>query len=258
MFGDRVADYGDVDRLLGRWMRCGSGTRAAACRPRPQLGYSGLSVYHILHIRLYTVQPTPSTTMPPRNNPVPNAMRLFNCAICDKGYPRQLDYENHLRSYDHNHRQRLADMKKLTASNDAEGQKPKQGVELRALDAKASGSSLAGKGFKKIGGAAGLGKGFTKIGGGFKKVGVAVGKEGEKSKDADVVVAEAVVAPVEAVVQEKLSTEEKEGDVVMEDTEEEEAITWEEYDFTKPTGCDHSTCNGCITEGIWGGAWVAV
>ena len=56
----------------------------------------------------------------------------------------------------------------------------------------------------------------------------------------------------------RLPTEEKEGDVVMEDTEEEEAITWEEYDFTKPTGCDHSTCNGCITEGIWGGAWVAV
>lgn len=217
--------------------------------------FRAVRIPHTTH--LYTIQLTPSTTMPPRNNPVPNAMRLFNCAICDKGYPRQLDYENHLRSYDHNHRQRLADMKKLTASNDAEGQKPKQGVELRALDAKASGSSLAGKGFKKIGGAAGLGKGFTKIGGGFKKVGVPVGKEGEKSKDADVVVAEAVVAPVEAVVQEKPSTEEKEGDVVMEDTEE-EAITWEEYDFTKPTGCDHSTCNGCMTEGIWSGAWVAV
>ena len=28
VFGDRVADYGDVDRLLGRWMRCGSGARA--------------------------------------------------------------------------------------------------------------------------------------------------------------------------------------------------------------------------------------
>ena len=196
--------------------------------------------------------------MPPRNNPVPNAMRLFNCAICDKGYPRQLDYENHLRSYDHNHRQRLADMKKLTASNDAEGQKPKQGIELRALDTKASGSSLAGKGFKKIGGAAGLGKGFTKIGGGFKKVGTVVGKEGEKSKDADVVAAETVVASVEPVEQEKPSTEKMKGDVVMGDSEEEEAITWEEYDFTKPTGCDHATCEGCKTEGIWSGGWVAV
>ena len=185
-------------------------------------------------------------------------MRLFNCAICDKGYPRQLDYENHLRSYDHNHRQRLADMKKLTASNDAEGQKPKQGIELRALDTKASGSSLAGKGFKKIGGAAGLGKGFTKIGGGFKKVGTVVGKEGEKSKDADVVAAETVVASVEPVEQEKPSTEKMKGDVVMGDSEEEEAITWEEYDFTKPTGCDHATCEGCKTEGIWSGGWVAV
>jgi hypothetical protein len=58
-------------------------------------------------------------------------------------------------------------------------------------------------------------------------------------------------------VQEKPSMEEKEGDVVMGDAEG-EAITWEEYDFTKPTGCDHSTCGGCKTEGIWSGDWVVV
>lgn len=198
--------------------------------------------------------------MPPRNNPVPNAMRLFNCTICDKGYPRQLDYENHLRSYDHNHRQRLADMKKLTASNDAESQKPKQGVELRALDSKGTGP-LAGKGFTKIGGAGGLGKGFTKIGGGFKKVGTAVGKEGEKKKEEHVVVAEPVALPVEVAVQEKLVEDKKEEDVIMGEDQvenEEDAITWEEYDFTKPTGCDHAACGGCKTDGIWSGGWVAV
>jgi hypothetical protein len=149
-------------------------------------------------------------------------------------------------------------MKKLTASNDADSQKPKQGVELRALDSKAS-ASLAGKGFKKIGGGPGLGKGFTKIGGGFKKVGTTVGKESETTKEEPAgVVTEAVVAPVEAVVQGKEA--EKGNDVVMEDVEEEEeeAITWEEYDFTKPTGCDHATCGGCKTEGIWSGGWVAV
>lgn len=205
--------------------------------------------------------------MPPRNNPVPNAMRLFNCTICDKGYPRQLDYENHLRSYDHNHRQRLADMKKLTASNDADAQKPKQGVELRALDNKASGG-LAGKGFTKIGGAAGLGKGFTKIGGGFKKVGTAVGKEGEKKKEevddvkaVPVVSSEPAGASVEAVQAKVVQAEKaKEEDVVMGDDEGQEgdAITWEQYDFTKPTGCDHASCGGCKTDGIWSGGWVAV
>ena len=164
----------------------------------------------------------------------------------------------HLRSYDHNHRQRLADMKKLTASNDAESQKPKQGVELRALESK---GPLAGKGFTKIGGAGGLGKGFTKIGGGFKKVGTAVGNEGvkkEEKKEEDVAVSEPAVAQVEVATQEKPAEASKEDDVVMGEYEEEEAITWEEYDFTKPTGCDHATCGGCKTDGIWSGGWVAV
>lgn len=192
--------------------------------------------------------------MPPRNNPLPAAMRLFNCAICDKGYPRQLDYENHLRSYDHNHRQRLADMKKLTASNDAEGQKPKQGVELRAVGGNSNGA-LAGKGFTKIGG--GLGKGFTKIGGGFKKVGSVVGKEGpEKVEVAKF--PEAVVTQAEGVALEQPAEAAKEEDVVMGEDDEGEAVTWEEYDFTKPTGCDHATCGGCKTDGVWSGSWVAV
>jgi hypothetical protein len=36
-----------------------------------------------------------------------------------------------------------------------------------------------------------------------------------------------------------------------EEEEEEENITWEQYDFTRPTGCDHNTCVGCKTDGIW-------
>ena len=193
--------------------------------------------------------------MPPRNNPVPNAMRLFNCTICDKGYPRQLDYENHLRSYDHNHRQRLADMKKLTASNDAEGQKPKQGVELQKVEIAGKGT-LAGKGFTKIGGG-GLGKGFTKVGGGFKKVGTVVGKEGEKKGEEKPAEVEVTKPVVEAVV-EKQPEAKKDEDVVMGEEDEEETVTWEEYDFTKPTGCDNASCGGCKTDGIWSGSWVAV
>lgn len=199
--------------------------------------------------------------MPPRNNPLPAAMRLFNCSICDKGYPRQLDYENHLRSYDHNHRQRLADMKKLTASNDAEGQKPKQGVELRAVGT--GNGALAGKGFTKIGAGGGLGKGFTKIGGGFKKVGTSVGKEEKveqkvEQKPESAVVPEAVVVQAEEVAPVQPAEAKKDEDVVMGEDDEEEAITWDEYDFTKPTGCDHATCGGCKTDGIWGGSWVVV
>ncbi|OAL00568.1 hypothetical protein IQ06DRAFT_305499 [Phaeosphaeriaceae sp. SRC1lsM3a] len=199
--------------------------------------------------------------MPPRNNPLPAAVRLFNCSICDKGYPRQLDYENHLRSYDHNHRQRLADMKKLTASNDPESSKPKQGLDMRSINVEEAGKKMgAGGRFTKIGG----GAAGSIAGRGFKKVGVAVGKEGEK-KD---------VVPVVQKVEEKKVEEEKEKGVVveekveekkeMEDTAmadadaDEEEVTWEQYDFAKPTGCDHSSCAGCKTDGIWSGEWVVV
>ncbi|KAI8937320.1 hypothetical protein NX059_006527 [Plenodomus lindquistii] len=197
--------------------------------------------------------------MPPRNNPVPNAVRLFNCTICDKGYPRQLDYENHLRSYDHNHRQRLADMKKLTASNDSESSKPKQGLDMRSINVEdANKKPGVGSRFTKIGGAAPVG------GSRFKKVGVAVGKDGEKKEEVVVetkveVQEKTTVAPtvVESVVPQPVQAR-KEEDVVVKDDDEEEVITWEEYDFTKPTGCDHKSCPGCKTDGIWSGEWVAL
>jgi hypothetical protein len=53
----------------------------------------------------------------------------------------------------------------------------------------------------------------------------------------------------------EIKTEE---DTDMAEGDEEEPITWEEYDFTKPTGCDHASCSGCKTDGIWSGEWVAV
>nr|GFD57533.1 hypothetical protein [Tanacetum cinerariifolium] len=87
--------------------------------------------------------------------------------------------------------------------------------------------------------------------------GTAVGKEGEKKKEAEVkveVAPEAVAVQAEVAPQEKPVEAKQEEDVVMgEDDEEVEAITWEEYDFTKPTGCDHATCGGCKTDGIWSG-----
>jgi hypothetical protein len=199
--------------------------------------------------------------MPPRkNNPLPTAMRLFNCTICDKGYPRQLDYENHLRSYDHNHRQRLADMKKITAQNDPDSAKPKQGQEMRSINVEEAGKKM------------GAGGRFTKIGGGmagrgFKKVGVSVGgekkseegkveeKAGEVSKGEQKAVAAVAASATKA--EEKVD-EKKDEDTVMADDDAEDVVTWEEYDFTKPTGCDHASCGGCKTDGIWSGEWVAI
>ncbi|KAH9871593.1 hypothetical protein J1614_005848 [Plenodomus biglobosus] len=205
--------------------------------------------------------PVRGATMPPRNHAVPNAVRLFNCAICDKGYPRQLDYENHLRSYDHNHRQRLADMKKLTASNDSESSKPKQGPEMRSINIEDANKKP------------GVGSRFTKIGGGtaaggsrFKKVGVAVGKDGEKKEEIDVKSVDVPDAKIEEKEKEEtigapfqqVAEAQKEEDAAMKEQGEEDDVTWEEYDFTKPTGCDHDSCPGCKTDGIWSGEWVAL
>jgi hypothetical protein len=192
--------------------------------------------------------------MPPRNNPLPAAVRLFNCSICDKGYPRQVDYENHLRSYDHNHRQRLADMKKLTANNDPNSNKPKQSLDMQSINIEEASKKMgAGGRFTKIGGGGG-----AIAGRGFKKVGVAVAKDGEKKEETVVETTEQKIPVAVAIVEEKQVETEKHEDVIMADDDEEEAITWEEYDFTKPTGCDHSTCEGCKTDGIWSGEWVAV
>ncbi|KAL5120715.1 hypothetical protein ACEQ8H_001464 [Pleosporales sp. CAS-2024a] len=201
--------------------------------------------------------------MPPRNNPLPAAVRLFNCTICDKGYPRQVDYENHLRSYDHNHRQRLADMKKLTASNaDPESQKPKQGLDMRSINVDDAARKMgAGGRFTKIGGAMAAGKGFKKVGvavGGENKVEAVVDKSevknAEPGRQADKV-AEIKAANHVLVGEAHEGEEEKKKE---EEEEVEDAITWDEYDFTKPTGCDHASCAGCKTDGIWSGEWVAV
>lgn len=203
-----------------------------------------------------------------RNNPLPAAVRLFNCAICDKGYPRQLDYENHLRSYDHNHRQRLADMKKLTASNEGESStKPKQGLDMRSIDVEnANKKPGVGSRFTKIGG----GGGAVAAGSRFKKVGVAVGgkekeagsegveaKKEEEGTKTEVKIQEPVVAATAPAVVPNSQADTKEV-TIMADEDAGETITWEEYDFTKPTGCDHASCPGCKTDGIWSGEWVAV
>ena len=147
-------------------------------------------------------------------------------------------------------------MKKLTASNETESSKPKQGLEMRSIDVEnANKKPGVGSRFTKIGGGGAAGAAGA-AGGRFKKVGVAVsGKEGgyedvsgKTGEDTKKVVDSVEVPTAAAAAMPLVEADVKKGD----------EITWEEYDFTKPTGCDHASCPGCKTDGIWSGEWMAV
>ena len=144
-------------------------------------------------------------------------------------------------------------MKKLTAANETET-KPKAGLELRSINIDEAGRK-PGTGFISISGPGAAAAGGSR----FKKVGVTV-----KKNEVDSV---AKAEPVPDGSNGKASA----GDAVHADSEsrtpedamappgdDTEATPWEEYDFTKPTGCDHANCPGCLTEGIWSGEWIAI
>jgi hypothetical protein len=169
-------------------------------------------------------------------------------------------------------------MKKLTASNDTESNKPRQGLEMRSIDVEnANKKPGVGSRFTKIGGGGAAAAGAA--GSRFKKVGVAVsgkeegyeaveGKIEEDEVKAEDIPTKSIEVPAPAVMRTAKLNVTQEDDVPMADEDEgqdegqeegqEEEITWEEYDFTKPTGCDHASCPGCKTDGIWSGGWVAV
>ncbi|OHX01016.1 C2H2 type zinc finger domain-containing protein [Colletotrichum incanum] len=78
--------------------------------------------------------------MPPRHQTLPpaqtaaarEALQSFYCSLCSKGYSRMNDYEAHLSSYDHSHKQRLKDMKAMVRD-------PNAGARARKAEAKADG-----------------------------------------------------------------------------------------------------------------------
>jgi hypothetical protein len=129
-----------------------------------------------------------------------------------------------------------------------------------------------GSRFKKIGGA----EAAPAEGSRFKKVGVAIaGKDGlanedvvdkkeeDEKKESDVKVGivsaeDDTNIPIAAAVPDAQTEVKAEEDTVMAGGDEEEVVTSEEYDFTKPTGCEHAGCPGCVTDGIWSREWVAV
>jgi hypothetical protein len=97
------------------------------------------------------------------------AQKSFYCNLCSKGYSRMNDYEAHLSSYDHSHKQRLKDMKAMVRD-------PNAGARARKAEAKADGlmpikMAPASTAAATVGGSgsSGGGGGFKK--GGFKKSG---------------------------------------------------------------------------------------
>ncbi|KAH9437300.1 hypothetical protein MCOR02_000955 [Pyricularia oryzae] len=128
--------------------------------------------------------------MPPRHQTLPpaqtssarEALQSFYCQLCSKGYSRMNDYEAHLSSYDHSHKQRLKDMKAMVRD-------PTAAARARKAEAKADGVISIKIGGEDGGASAG---GFKK--GGFKKSGF-----------------KSAFAPVEAVPQQQAAMEEQGG-----------------------------------------------
>ncbi|QUC21285.1 uncharacterized protein UV8b_05528 [Ustilaginoidea virens] len=106
--------------------------------------------------------------MPPRHQTLPpaqtssarEAQKSFYCTLCSKGYSRMNDYEAHLSSYDHSHKQRLKDMKAMVRD-------PNAGARARKAEAKAD--ALVSIKLPGQEAAPSTGAGFKK--GGFKKSG---------------------------------------------------------------------------------------
>lgn len=170
-------------------------------------------------------------------------------------------------------------MKKLTAANEGEGNRQSKGpLDMRSIPMDDAGKKPGlGPRFKKVGNT-----GAAAGGSRFKKVGVAVGgsvgvndtktaaepvkedaprdvKGEEKSRfDAGPLENKAKSSTPDVVGTDKLVEQMKDEDVVMGEADDEEVITWEEYDFTKPTGCDHANCPGCKTTGVYEDGWLVM
>ena len=108
-------------------------------------------------------------TLPPaQTSSAREALQSFYCQLCQKGYSRMNDYEAHLSSYDHSHKQRLKDMKAMvrdpaaTARARRQEQKAEGVISIKLGEAASAGTGGGA-------GAAAAGGGFKK--GGFKKTG---------------------------------------------------------------------------------------
>ncbi|GAB1312467.1 hypothetical protein MFIFM68171_02677 [Madurella fahalii] len=132
--------------------------------------------------------------MPPRHQTLPpaqtssarEALQSFYCQLCQKGYSRMNDYEAHLSSYDHSHKQRLKDMKAMvrdpnaTARARRQEQKAEGVISIKLGEAASTSAGGSTGGFKK--------GGFKKTGfkSAFVPVGGAAAPATSTNKDEDV------------------------------------------------------------------------
>ncbi|KAK3950538.1 hypothetical protein QBC32DRAFT_12957 [Pseudoneurospora amorphoporcata] len=168
--------------------------------------------------------------MPPRHQTLPpaqtssarEALQSFYCQLCQKGYSRMNDYEAHLSSYDHSHKQRLKDMKQMVRDPQAaararrQEQKNEGVISIKLGEGAASGTAApGGGGFKK--------GGFKKSG--FKSAFVPIGEP--KTAAAPAAPARANKNDTAAEIKRAPRSE-----LVESDTEDE---GYEVYDPRKPT-----------------------
>ena len=163
------------------------------------------------------ITPQRHQTLPPaQTSSAREALQSFYCQLCQKGYTRMNDYEAHLSSYDHSHKQRLKDMKAMVRDPNAaararrQEQKAEGVVSIKIGDA-AAGATLGGGGFKK---------------GGFKKSGF---------KSAFVPLDDGAAGTKEVPVKEEPAAKTgmaPKSELVESDTEDE---GYEHYDPRKPT-----------------------
>ena len=105
-------------------------------------------------------------TLPPaQTSSAREALQSFYCQLCQKGYSRMNDYEAHLSSYDHSHKQRLKDMKAMVRDPNAAARARRQEQKAEGVISIKLGEAASAAG----GGGAPAGGGFKK--GGFKKTG---------------------------------------------------------------------------------------
>ncbi|KAH8907721.1 hypothetical protein BR93DRAFT_937069 [Coniochaeta sp. PMI_546] len=175
--------------------------------------------------------------MPPRFQTLPpaqtaaarEAQKSFYCQLCQKGYSRMNEYEAHLSSYDHSHKQRLKDMKQMVRDPQAAARARKQEAKADGVISIKLGSDSAG-GSGAAGG--GGGGGFKK--GGFKKSGFKAafvpidgGKTDEPVQEEGVKVDEPLLSTGK-----KMDIDHAGADSVESDTEDE---GYEVYDPRRPT-----------------------
>lgn len=138
--------------------------------------------------------------MPPRHQTLPQAqtasaraaMQSFYCELCSKGYSRMNDYEAHLSSYDHSHRQRMKDMKQMVKDPTAAARARKAeaktdgliSIKLGGADADPGSAAAAGGGGFKKGGfkKSGFKSAFAPVGGGEEAAKLDDAKEPRKEK----------------------------------------------------------------------------